>query len=121
MIVGISIRDSHPHRIPPTKLRISWTMLKASSDRRNEDPRVGSRFSEYDTPRATRGSNTEGNYGDGGGIPPRGGNVTGGGEMRDSGSSSDSDNSDSPPFDLCKLLGGCRDHLDQTRKQMYHQ
>jgi len=80
------------------------------SDRMEEDSQEGSRFSGYDRPRSTRGRNTEGNGGGGGRIPPTGGNVAGGGDLGDSDPSSDSDNSDSPPFDLCKILGSRKDH-----------
>ena len=59
---------------------------------------------------STRGRNTRGNGGDGGGILPTGGNVAGGGDVRDSNLSFDSDNSNSPPFDLCNILGSCKDH-----------
>ena len=76
----------------------------------DEDSEEGSRFSGYDRPRSTRGRNTGGNGGDGGRIPPPGGNVVGGGDPRDSDPFSDSDNSDSPPFDPCKILGSRKDH-----------
>jgi len=86
------------------------------SDRMDEDSEEGSRFSEYDRPRFDRGRNTEGNGGDGGRIPPTGGNVAGGGDPGDSDPSSDSDNSDSPAFDPRIILGSRMDQWDEGKK-----
>jgi len=85
----------------------------------DEDSEEGSRFSGYDRPRSTRGRHTVGNGGDGGRIPPTGGNVAGGGDLRDSDPSSDSDNSDSPPFDQRRILGSRKAHWDDARKAKY--
>jgi len=76
----------------------------------DEDSEEGSRFSGYDRPRSTRGRNTEGKGGDGGRIPPMGGNVAGGGDPSDSDPSSNSDNSDCLPFDPRKILGSRKNH-----------
>ena len=89
------------------------------SDRRDEDNEEGLRFSGYDWPRSTRGRYTEGNGGDGGRIRPAGGNVAGGGNPGDADHSSDSDNSDSPPFDPRKILGSRKDHWGEARKAKY--
>ena len=67
----------------------------------------------------TRGRNTAGNEGDGGRIPPTGGNVAGGGDPRDSDASSDSDNSNSPPFDPRKILASRKGHWDEASKAKY--
>jgi len=85
----------------------------------DEDSKEGSRFSGYDRPRSTRGRNTKGNGGDGGRIPPMGGNVAGGGDLGDSDRSSDGDNADSPPFDPRKIPGSRKDHWDEARKGKY--
>ena len=85
----------------------------------DEESEKGLRFSGYDRPRSARGRNTEDNGGEGGRIPPIGGNVAGGGEAGDSDRASDSDNSDSPPFDPCKILGSSKDHWDEARKAKY--
>jgi len=85
----------------------------------DEDSEEGSRFSRYDRPRSTRGRNTKGNGGDGGRIPPTGGNVASGGDHGNSDPSSDSNNSDSPPFDPRKILGSRKDHWDEARKAKY--
>jgi len=98
---------------------ISSTMSIPHSDRMDEDSEEGSRFSGYDSPRSTRGRHTEGNGGDGGRIPPTGGNVASRGDPRDSDPSSDSDNSDSPPCDPRRLIGSCKDHWDDARKTKY--
>jgi len=84
-----------------------------------EDSEEGLRFSGYDRHRSTRGRNTEGNGGEGGRIPPMGGNVAGRGDPGDSDPSSDSDNSESPPFDPGKILDSRKDHLDEARKGKY--
>ena len=65
------------------------------------------RFSGYDMPKGTQGGNTGG---DGGGIPPRDGNVAGAGDPGDSDPFSDCDESNSPPPDPLKILGRCRAH-----------
>ena len=98
---------------------ISSTMSVRRSDRIDEDSEEGSRFSGYDRPRSTRGRNTKSNGGDGATIPPTGGNVAGGGEPCDSDPSSDSDNSDSPPFDPRKIPGSRKDDCDEARKAKY--
>jgi len=98
---------------------ISWTMSIPRSDRMDEGREEGSRFSGYDRPRSTRGRNTECKGGEGGRIPPTGGNVAGGGDPRDSDSSSDNDNSNSLPFDPRKILGSRKNHRDEARKAKY--
>ena len=98
---------------------ISSTMSVPRSDRMDEDREAVSRFSGYHRPRSTRGRNTEGNGEDGGRIPPTSGNVAGGGDPHDSDPSSNSDNSDSPPFDPCKILGSRKDDWDEARKPKY--
>jgi len=98
---------------------ISSTMSVPHSDRMDKHSEEGSRFSGYDRPRSTQGTNTERNGRDGGRIPPMGGNVAGGGDPRDSDPSSNSDNSYSPPFDPRKILGSRKDHWDEARKVKY--
>jgi len=101
---------------------ISSTMPIPRSDRMDESSEDGWRFTGYDRPRSTRGRITEGTGGEGGRIPPSGGNVARGGDHGDSDPSSDSDNSDCPPFDLRKILGSRKDHRDwdEPRKGNYH-
>jgi len=89
------------------------------SNRIDEDSEEGSRFSGYDRPRLTRGRNTEGNGGDGGRIPPTGGNVAGGGDPGHSNPCSDRDNSDSLPFDWRRILGTRKEHWDDPSKAKY--
>jgi len=89
------------------------------SDRIDDDSEKGSSCSGYDRPRSTRGRNTEGNGGDGGRIPPTGGNVAGGGGPGDSNASYNSDNSDSSLFDWRKILGSCKEHWDDASKAKY--
>jgi len=77
----------------------------------DDDSEEGSSCSGYDRPRSTRGRNTEGKGGDGGRIPPTGGNVAGGGGLGDSNAfNNHSDNSDFPLFDWRKILGSCKEH-----------
>ena len=85
----------------------------------DDDSEEGLRFSGYDRPRSTQGRNTEGNGGDRGRIPPTGGNVAGGGDPGDSNPCSDSDNSNSPPFDPRTILGSRKDHWDEARQAKY--
>jgi len=109
-----------PHRRNTTnRPPISSTMSIPRSDGMDEYSEKGSRFSGYDRPRSTRGRNTEGNRGYGDRIPPTRGNVAGGGDPGDSDPSCNSDNSNSPPFDLRKILGSGKDHWDEARKTKY--
>jgi len=84
-----------------------------------DDSEEGSRFGGYDRPRSTLGRNSEGNGEDGGGIPLTGGNDAGGGDPDDSDPSTDSDNSNYPPFDLRKILCSRKDNWDEARKVNY--
>ena len=111
-----SLRQNTTNRPP-----ISSTMSLSRSERMDEDSEEGSRFSGYDRPRSTRGRNTKDNGGDKGSIPPTGRNVAGGGDPGDSDPSSDSDNSDSPPFDPRKIIGSRKNHWDEARKAKYDQ
>ena len=89
---------------------ISSIMSVPHSDRMDDDGEEGSGFSGYDRPRSTRGRNTTGNGGVGGGILPTGRNLAGGEDAGDSNPSLDSDHSDSPPLDPCNILGSRKDH-----------
>ena len=105
-----------PRQNTPNRPPISSTMSMPCCDRMDKDSEEGSSFSGYHRPWFTRGRNTAGNPGEGCEIPQMGGNVGGGGDRRDSNPYSDSNNSNSPPFDQCQILGSCKDPWDEARK-----
>jgi len=86
----------------------------------NNNGEKGSRFSAYDRPRSTQGTNNEGNGEERGTIKLTGGNVAGGGNPWDSEPSSNSENSDSPPFDKKKILCTCKDHREEAWNANYN-
>ena len=86
------------------------------TDPLSDDGEEGSHFSGYDRPGGAQSGNTGGN---GGGIPPRDGNLAGAGDPGDSDHSSDSDSSNSPLPDPRKFLGRHKEHWDAARKRKY--